>query len=134
MKHYKKLSILALMMTLLSFQSFAQKAETSPPELIAVKFHADWCGSCKAMGPAFSDLRNKLDGESVLFVELDFTNNTSKHQAMLLASALGIDEVVAQNKATGFILLLDRESKEVRDRFLKDKTVKEMAKSIQTLL
>lgn len=133
MKPLKTL-MLVLFVSLLSLQANAQRDKVVEPELIAVKFHADWCGSCKAMGPNFTDLQNKLDGSAILFVELDFTNRTTGHQAMMLASALGIGEVVKENTSTGFILLLDRKTKEIEDRFLKDKTVKEMASRINELL
>lgn len=109
-------------------------SETAAPALIAVKFHADWCKSCKIMGPAFLDLQNKLDGTSVLFVELDFTNRTTQHQTNLLASALELSDVTAENSGTGFILVFDAESKEVKEKFTKERTVKEMATAIQTHL
>ena len=32
------------------------------------------------MGSVFTDLQNKLDGSPILFVKLDLTNNTTKHQ------------------------------------------------------
>ncbi len=97
--------------------SFAQETVVKP-KLIALKFHADWCGSCKAMGPVFSDLQNKLDGKPVLFYQLDFTNNTTKHQAYLMASALDVDSVVNENPGTGFILLIDAKSKKVLQSIL----------------
>tara|TARA_E500000331_G_C17267879_1_gene717890 strand:+ start:2873 stop:3037 length:165 start_codon:yes stop_codon:yes gene_type:complete len=32
-------------------------ADDQVPELIAIKFHADWCGSCKLMGSTFEELQ-----------------------------------------------------------------------------
>jgi len=109
-------------------------AKATAPDLLVVKFHADWCGSCRALGPAITDLTNKLDGQAVLFTELDFTNNSKKHQSILLASALGLDEVVANNKGTGFILVIDSKTKEISAKLDKTQSVKEMSKIISGLL
>lgn len=100
------------------------------PKLMALKFHADWCGSCKAMGPVFSDLQNKLDGKPVLFYQLDFTNNTTRHQAYLMASALDVDNIVKENSGTGFILLIDANSKKVIQKFTKEDDLKTIATAI----
>ncbi len=99
------------------------------PTIIAVKFHADWCGACKAMGAVFTDLRNKLDDKPVLFVELDFTNATTRHQAMLMASALGINPALEENPGTGFILLLDGK-RQVTGKLTSPQTLKQMAAEI----
>ncbi|MDN5210530.1 thioredoxin domain-containing protein [Fulvivirgaceae bacterium BMA12] len=104
------------------------------PKLVVVKFHADWCGSCKAMGPVVTDLTNKLDGQSVLFTQLDFTNNSTKHQSFLLASVLGIDDVVVNNEGTGFLLVIDGKTKQVKATPTRHQTVKEMTKVIADLL
>ena len=105
-------------------------AAPSQPEIVAVKFHADWCGSCKRMGPVFEDLRNKYDGKPVLFVELDLTNGTTRSQAEYLAAALGFGDVYAQNQGTGFILLLDGESGKQLAKLTADQNIKAMGAEI----
>lgn len=114
-------------------KSVAQEANTEPT-LLVVKFHADWCSSCRALGPVLPDLTNKLDGEPILFTRLDFTNNSTEHQAKLLGSALGIENIVEENYGTGFLLVIDSKTKEVKTRLTKDQTVKEMATKISSFL
>lgn len=97
------------------------------PEIIALKFHADWCGSCRAMGPIFTDLRNKFDTKPVLFLELDHTSEPSRRQAEYLAAALGLQEVWKQDGgSTGFILLIDADTHEVLVRLTKEQDLKAM--------
>ena len=96
----------------------AEAAKAGAPKIIAVKFHADWCGACKAMGP-------------VLFVELDLTNATTRHQSMLLASALGLGRALKEHPGTGFILLFDVQRR-VKGKLTARQSLKEMAAAICT--
>ena len=109
----------------------AEVSKAGSPKILAVKFYADWSDACKAMGPVFTDLRNKLNGQSVLFVELDLTNATTRHQPMLLASALGIGRSPKENPGTGFILLFDKQRR-VKGKLTSRQTLKEMAPAICT--
>ena len=123
----KKLPLLTTTLLLLAALVLPAWAEApASPDLLAVKFHADWCGSCKKMGTVFEDLRNKYDGKSVLFVTLDLTNGTTRSQAEFLASALGFGDVYAQNQGTGFILLLDGKSREQVAKLTADQNIKAM--------
>jgi len=126
--------VLFLALAPLTFGSVYADGHEAAPEVIAVKFHGDWCGSCKKMGPVSTDLGNKLDGMPVLFVELDLTNNTTKHQAKLLASALSLGTVYEGNPGTGFILLVDADSKKVVKKLTADMTLKQMQAAIQGLI
>ena len=123
----KKLSLLTAALLLLANLALPAGAEApAQPDLLAVKFHADWCGSCKKMGTVFEDLRNKYDGRSVLFVTLDLTNGTTRSQAEFLAATLGFGDVYSQNGGTGFILLLDGESREQVAKLTASQDIKEM--------
>ena len=100
------------------------------PKILAVKFHADWCGSCKTITPLFKDLENKFDGKKVLFINLDFTNQTKKNHSLLLASGLNIQKIVKKNQGTGFVLLIDSKNKKVLKKLTKKDNLKQMSFSI----
>ncbi len=66
-------------LSLLAFALFANTAtadkhQTTQPEAVALIFHADWCGSCKAMDPKIKEARKDLGDASALFVVLDLTD------------------------------------------------------------
>jgi len=131
----KPLKTIILFITLLTLQTgFSQKSkEIEAPKLIVVKFHADWCRICHAMGPVFEDLQNKMDGKNILFIKLDFTNNQTKHQANMLGATLGISSVLKANyRRTGFILIIDPKTKKVLQKLTKDDDVYAMEAKIKS--
>ena len=102
------------------------------PQLIAVKFHADWCGWCKAMGPIFTEMHQKYEAEPVLYVQLDQTTQARARQARYLASALGLEKVWKEyGGKTGFILLIDAKTKAVVAKLTKDQNLKQMGAALQ---
>jgi thiol-disulfide isomerase/thioredoxin len=130
---YISATIVTLSIVMFGFftKAHAQPADSDRASIIAVKFHADWCGSCKAMGPAFSDLGDKFDSEPVLFVTFDLTNDLTTRRARLLAQALRLDKIWAQNAPkTGFVLLVDASRMEVLDKLTKDDDFKMMGEKL----
>lgn len=128
MTHIARFAIISLLFAMTTMVSAGDGAKE--PSLLAVKFHADWCGSCKTMGSVFEDLQGKLDGKAVAFVTLDKTNQSTKAQAQLMAGALGITKAYNDNKGTGFILILDANSKKVVAKLTKAQTFKQMVAEI----
>lgn len=86
------------------------------------------------MGTIFTDLQNKFDGKPILFVTLDFTNRTTHYQSELLASALGMSEAYKANQGTGFILLLNSQTRNISTRLTSKQTLKEMSAALNQLL
>lgn len=85
---------------------------------IALIFHADWCGNCKVLEPTIAAAREKLEADDVLFVTLDFTDDQTRAQAELLAKALGLGEILAeQGGRPGMLLVVDGKEKKVLDTF-----------------
>jgi thiol:disulfide interchange protein len=123
-----------LIVVLLSFMLFPAAAQKQQPRIYAFKFHADWCGTCKLMGPLFEELSGSaLNKQDVLFYQFDFTDKSTQHQSRLMASALGVTGVLSTNTGTGFILLVDVQTKKVLDKItreddLRAATAKVMAK------
>ena len=114
----KVLSVLSLVLV---FSPFANAAEE--PEVMGVLFYADWCNSCKVLEPRIDQARvdSSLDSGSVLFVTLDLTDEVTIHQSQLLAESLGLGDVyTAHEGTTGFMLLVDADSKKVITRLTKE--------------
>jgi len=104
-----------------------EKIADATPALIAVKFHADWCGSCKAMGSVFEELQAKFDTKPVLYVTLDHTRDFNRQQSKFMAQSMGLDDVWAKHGGkTGFILLIDGKSREVITTLKSTQNLKEM--------
>ena len=108
--------LIPMLFIALPFVSHSEESSaTTKPAVYGVLFYADWCGSCKALDPKVTQAREaaNLDTQDVLFVTLDLTNDTTKHQAAMMAATLGISDVYESNAGkTGFMLLLDAGSGE----------------------
>lgn len=114
----------------------AQAAEKSGG-IYAVKFHADWCGSCQVIAPKLKKARGKgdLDNKNVLFVKLDLTDATSRHQSKLMANALGLGKFFKENNnKTGFILLVNAANGEMLGKITKEQSDADIAKMINEKL
>lgn len=110
------------------------RASDHEPEVFGVLFYADWCGSCKILDPAIEKARGKsdLDNAPILFVRLDLTDATKRHQSSLMAHALGLKEFYEKNAgATGFMLLVDAETKEIISKLTKTSDAKAITAQIK---
>ncbi len=97
------------------------------PKIIAVKFHADWCGYCKAMGGVYEEMQAKFDQQPVLWITLDQTRENNRKQSEYLAQALNMNDIWAENGGkTGFILLVNTRTRRVVDKLTHEQTLKEM--------
>lgn len=90
-----------------------QEKQADRPTLIAIKVHADWCGTCRAMAPSLAEARELLKEESILFYTADRTDSENK-QAELFFGAFDLDEMWFKvGKRTGAVHLVDPSSKEI---------------------
>lgn len=87
------------------------------PDVLALVFTAEWCAACKVLDPKLRAARTSLDEEAVRFVILDQTNADARREATASAREGGFADVYAAHEGkTGFVLLLDADSKEILDR------------------
>ncbi|MCD4789285.1 MAG: thioredoxin family protein [Bacteroidales bacterium] len=111
MKNVKNLVLVFILLTGLGFSNvFGQEKES--PTLYAVMFYADDCGESKSMAPKFKELKKELAGKKVGFVKFDLSTNESKEKTLDLAKKLGLSNLLASKKGTGFIVLVDAKTKE----------------------
>ncbi len=109
----------------------AHAAEAAQPEVVGLMFHSDTCGSCKVLNPKLDSVKSGYLAKPILFVTLDHTSDGTKNQAALMAGALGVKEAyAAQEKASGFLLLVDKDSGEVLGKVTRDMTEAEIAATI----
>ena len=128
--------VIYLMAVAMVFSLTTVSAENNPTEgddakLYALKFHADYCGACKALTPSLTELHSKLEGEGVEFVKFDFTSAESKKKSEKIASELGVSDIYKDNQGTGFVLLVDAESKETVGKLTSQQSVDDMYTTIK---
>lgn len=95
--------------------SGARAEAARSPRVIALTFYADWCAACKVVEPRLKESLENFSDQPLLTVKLDKTDRDSK-QAEYMLAALGLGELWKEHAGkTGYVLLVDAESKRVVD-------------------
>ncbi len=113
--------ILALTAVLAAHSAAAPKgsdmkvtAKVEAPAIIAVRVRHDMCPLCKGLDPKFPEIIRNANDESVLFVTLDLTDETTQQQAALTVGALGIESVwTGDLSKLGSVTFVDGSSKRI---------------------
>lgn len=107
--------------------SHAAQAPIETTQLLVVKFHADWCGSCVQLDEPLGTLQAEFGGQAVDFVRLDLTSDTTRVAAASRAERLGLQAVYGEHgKKTGFALLIDAQSGRVLGELRTSQSLEEM--------
>ncbi len=89
-------------------------AKVKAPDIIAVRVRHDMCPLCKGLDPKFPGIIRNANDESVLFVTLDLTDETTQQQAALTVGALGIKCVwTGDLSKLGSVTFVDGKSKRI---------------------
>ena len=125
MKTIKNIALIVILMAGLGISNLYGQSSDSP-KLYAVLFSADYCSACKAIAPKVMALQDKLDAEDVKFVKFDFSNNESKDKNKEIAKKLGLNDVLASNNGTGYVVLVDAKSKDEKAVLTTKQSTEEM--------
>ncbi len=138
MKH--KLTTVILLLSVLSISVIAQekqppKQKVEPPKVLAVLFYADWCSSCKELEPKLNKVKRDFEGKPILFTRFDLTDEFTNDQAAQYAALLGLENYYTENAGkTGYMLLIDSQSKKVLGRINKQDSPAEMKAALTKAL
>lgn len=90
------------------------RATVEAPKVIAVRVRHDMCPVCRQLDPKFPELISQSEKDSVLFVTLDLTNETTQKQAALLVGALELEQAwTGDLTMLGSVTFLDGTSKRI---------------------
>ena len=104
-------------------------------KFIAVEFYADWCEPCAAMEQKIALLSEKYDNQPILGVVLDVTNHSSRDNAEMLASRLGLEELWPTGMENmGDIFILDAETGELLDKLTPEESFTAMTAKVGKIL
>lgn len=88
------------------------------PDLVLVKYHADWCPRCKSLDPVFAQVQADQAAKNVLFVKLDKTNKATALQAEYLSAEIGLGQHwPAFGRKTGLMVLFDAKTGKIIEEF-----------------
>ncbi len=131
----KKIIIIASLFLMVAFAPKTTNAQNvREAKLWVVKFHADWCPSCQAIEPEYTDLQDEFNGKPILFARFDFTNSFYSNQTYLMASAMGIGDIFTKYNSIGYMLLIDPKTKEIKGKLTSRQDLNQMIKEINAYL
>ncbi|MEW6213288.1 MAG: thioredoxin family protein [Acidobacteriota bacterium] len=133
MNRQRRLIAIGLMVILfgaagpLSAQDQQKDQKIEQPGLLAVLFYADWCNSCKILEPKLNQVKREFQDKSVLFTRFDLTDDFTKDQSAHFAALIGLENFYRESEGkTGFMLLIDGQSKKLLGKITKEKSPDEI--------
>lgn len=92
------------------------EAKAQQPELISLRFYADWCGHCRTLDAKLDEVKAEFKDKPVLFTYFDITDNDKIKQAGYLAAQLGVGEAFEEyGNSTADMVLIDPKTGNVKD-------------------
>lgn len=105
------------------------------PQVIGLLFYADWCASCKVLEPKLDAVKKGFTDKPVLFTRVDMTDDYTKSQSKLLAGALGLGSLYAENAPkTGYMILINASNKKVLGKLDKAQSEEQIKANIAAAL
>ncbi len=89
----KFLALAGLTVLAVAGSGFHQKAKAaSAPKIYAVSFYADWCGTCRVLGPKLKTVMGQTMGMPVKFVMLDQSTAATTANSVKKLSAMNFGQ------------------------------------------
>jgi thiol-disulfide isomerase/thioredoxin len=121
--------------TLIGITGLATAAEPVEPKVVGLMFWAETCASCKVLDPKIQAVKGEFVQQPILFATFDHSNNGTKAQAAMLAAALGAGDIYrAQEKASGFLILVDAKTKQPIGKLTRDMSEEDIKTEINKAL
>jgi thiol-disulfide isomerase/thioredoxin len=129
------ISLISIPLTALAQKEQAPKQKVERPKVLAVLFYADWCASCKALEPKLNKVKRDFEGKPILFTRFDLTDEFTNDQSARYAALLGLANYYTENAGkTGYMLLIDSQSKKVLGRINKQDSSEAMKAALTSAL
>ncbi|MFG0305055.1 MAG: thioredoxin family protein [Phycisphaerales bacterium JB040] len=79
-------------------------------EIVIVAMHADWCATCRVLGPELDEAAARLGDQPITVVKADLTDRDNPEGKATL-HALGLDDLYRRNNGkTGVLYLVDADT------------------------
>ena len=115
MKRLKNYIFPAILVLGVAVVAFSGRSAETDPEVIAATFSAAWCSTCKILEPRLAGVIPRFADQPVKFIKLDFTLG-ERPEVEALAAREGLSDIYPRFKgASGFTLLVDRDTGEIID-------------------
>ena len=126
----KRLFIAVVLLLVSSSAAIAGQAKT-----YGLFYYADWCSACKTLEPKVAGVKPEFADKPIQFLRIDLTNQERAEASIDRAREVGLGEVAQRNaQATGFLILVDGESKQIVDRIFANHSEQQIRQKLERAL